>query len=115
MSLCLMEITAVSGRTVAEVDQDQLLDMVEHGKSVLHLKQLLAAQVGHSRFQQRLFSDETGALHDDMPLKPISCVQLVILDFCAPEENMWDELLRCCRENDVIELERLFQKPYDPN
>ena len=92
-----MEIRAVSGRTVAQMDEDELLDMVEHGKSFLHLKQLLSAKLGHSRFRQRLLSDSMGELHDGMPLTPVSSVQLVILDFCAPDETKWDELVQGCR------------------
>ena len=87
----------MSGRTVAQVDEDELLDMVEHGKSFLHLKQLLSAKLGHSRFRQRLLSDSMGELHDGMPLTPVSSVQLVILDFCAPDETKWDELVQGCR------------------
>ena len=105
----------MSGRAVAQVDEDELLDMVESGKSFLHLKQLLSAKVGHSRFRQRLLSDSMGELHDGMPLTPVSSVQLVILDFCAPDETKWDELVQGCRENNVGEVESLLQKPYDPN
>ncbi|CAK8990518.1 unnamed protein product [Durusdinium trenchii] len=111
----MMQISAVSGRTVAQVDEDELLDMVETGKSFLHLKQLLSTKVGHSRFRQRLLSDTIGELHDSMPLIPVSSVQLVILDFCAPDETKWDELDRGCRENNVRAVESLLQKPYDPN
>ena len=111
----MMQISAVSGRTVAQVDEDELLDMVENGKSFLHLKQLLSAKLGYSRFRQRFLSDTMGEVHDSMPLIPDSSVQLVILDFCAPDETKWDELVRHCRENNVEEVESLLQKPYDPN
>ena len=109
-----MQVTALSGTTVAQLDQDEFLHMVESGKSIRDLKQLLSAQVGCSRFQQRLFSDEIELL-DDMPLRPLPTVLLVILPFCVSDEIAEEELLRSCKENNIIALERLLQKPLDPN
>ena len=110
-----MEITAVSGNTVAQLDQDELHYMVESGNTVLDLKRLLSARVGCSRFQQKLFSDEIGELEDDMPLTPMPNVQLVILPLCIPDETTQEELLQSCLENRVAHLEQLLRKPHDPN
>ena len=110
-----MQITAVSGTTIAHVDEDELHRMVECGKSFLHLKQLLSAKVGHSRFRQRLLSDTMGELHDDMPLIPVSSVQLVLVDFCPLDEIRGYELLRSCQWNNVVEVDKLLRTPHDPN
>ena len=110
-----MQVTALSGTTVAQLDEDEYLDMVESGKSIRDLKQLLSTQVGCSRFQQRLFSDESGELQDDMPLKPLPSIQLVVLPICASDPISEQELLLTCQENRVIDVERLLQKPQDPN
>ena len=105
----------MSGRTVTQVDEDELLRMVEDGQSILHLKQFLSRQIGHTRFQQRLFNDAIGELYDDMPLESISSAQLVILDIRPADEAVANELLLQCRENNAGKVERLLQKPCDPN
>ena len=110
-----MQVTAVSGNMIAQLDEEQLHYMVESGQTVQDLKRLLSAQVGCSRFQQRLFSDEVGELEDDFPLRTLSNVLLVILPLCAPDETMEEELLTSCQANNVADIERLLQKPLDPN
>ena len=110
-----MQVTAVFGNTIAQLDEDELHYMVESGQSVRDLKRRLSAQVGCSRFQQRLFCDELGELEDDLGLRTLSRVQLVILPLCAPHEAMEKELLTSCQENNVAHIERLLQKPMDPN
>ena len=87
--------------------------MVEQGQTIRDLKQFLAERIGYSRFRQRLFG-VMGELRDDMQVRPPPRVQLVILDFCAPDEAVEEELLRTCGENDVGKLEQLLQKPQDP-
>ncbi|CAK8994200.1 unnamed protein product [Durusdinium trenchii] len=110
-----MQVVAVSGNAIAQLDEDELHYMVESGQSVRDLKRLLSAQVGCSRFQQRLFSDELGELEDDLALRTLSSVQLIILPLCAPDKTMEEELLRGCAENNVAQIEWLLQKPLDPN
>ena len=110
-----MQVTAVSGKALAQLDEEELHYMVESGQSVRDLKRRLSAQVGCSRFQQRLLSDELGELEDDLALRTLSSVQLVILPLCVPDETMEEELLTSCKQNNVADLERLLQKPLDPN
>ena len=64
-----MEIQALSGATVSQLHEEDLLCMVESGQSVKDLKKLLASRIGYSRFRQRLVSEEMGELQDDMPVK----------------------------------------------
>ena len=110
-----MEIQALSGATVSQLQLEDLLCMVESGQSVKDLKKLLARRIGYSRFRQRLVSEELGELRDDMPVRQLPSLQLVILDFCAPEQAKWEALLLACQNNRVVEVEQLLQKPLDPN
>ena len=109
-----MQVAAVSGKTVAQLDEDELHCMVESCKTVRDLKRLLSVQVGCSRFQQRLVSDEIGELQDYMPLRPLPSVQLIVLPFCVLDEITEEELVHYCREDRVTHVERLLQKPYKP-
>ena len=110
-----MEIITLSGVSLTQICEEELGCMVESGAFVEDLKKLLAARLGYSRFRQRLFSEDAGELLDDMPVRQLPSVQLVILDFCAPEETVWEALLLACKENQVDEVTRLLQKPLDPN
>ena len=110
-----MEIQALSGATVTQLHEEELSCMVESGQSVKDLKKFLASRIGYSRFRQRLVSEELGELRDDMPVKKLPSLQLVILDFCAPEQATSEALLLACQNNRVVEVEQLLQKPLDPN
>ena len=110
-----MQVTALCGETVAQLGEDEIRCMVDNGKSIRDLKKLLSAQVGCSRFQQRLFSDEIGELQDDMPLRPLPSIQLVVLAYCAFDESAEKELLDSCRSNNVPWVESLLQQPQNPN
>ncbi|CAK9051210.1 unnamed protein product [Durusdinium trenchii] len=89
--------------------------MVESGQSVKDLKKFLASRIGYSRFRQRLVTEEMGELQDDMPVRKLPSLQLVILDFCAPEQATSEALLLACENNRVVEVEQLLQNPLDPN
>ncbi|CAK9049732.1 Ankyrin repeat domain-containing protein 39 [Durusdinium trenchii] len=110
-----MQVTAVFGNMIAQLDEDEMHYMVESGQSVRDLKRRLSAQVGCSRFQQRLFSAELAELEDDLALPTLSSVQLVILPLSAPDDTMNNELLASCEENNLAHIENLLQKPMDPN
>ena len=111
-----MEITTLSGATVTQLHEEELGCMVKSGSSVRDLKKLLANRLGYSRFRQRLLGEDMGELQDDMPLRQrYSCVQLVVLDFCSPDETAWKALLLACDTNQVVEVEELLQKPLDLN
>ncbi|CAK9117943.1 unnamed protein product [Durusdinium trenchii] len=110
-----MEIITLSGATVTQLDKEGWGYMVESGKTVRDLKKLLAGRVGYSRFRQRLLSGDMGELQDDLLLRQLPSVQLVVLDFCMPEETIWEDLLLACENNRVVEVTQLLQKPLDPN
>ena len=74
-------------------------------------KTLLARRLGYSRFRQRLFSEDIGELQDEMPLRQLARVQMVILDLYAPEEGVvWQELRLACENNQLSDVTRLLQK-----
>ena len=52
-----------------------------------------------------------GELDDDMPVRQIPSLQLVILDFCVPEEANWQALRLACENNRVAEVTGFLQKP----
>ena len=110
-----MEIRTLSGDAVTRLHEEELGCMVESGTSIGDLKKLLAGRIGYSRFRQRLLSDDIGELQDNMPVRKLTSVQLVILDFCAPEETVWEKLLFACENNLVVEVATLLQTPLNPN
>eukprot|EP00435_Cladocopium_sp_Y103_P043297 s2143_g12.t1 len=110
----MVQITALSGETLAELDKDVYARMVEDSRSVKDLKQVLATETGFSRFRQRILVDGIGQLEDDMPLASMASMQLVILDFVADERSQ-KEFMRACKKNRVGKVEQLLQEPQDPN
>ena len=113
-----MEIRALSGAIVAQLREEEVGCLVESGQSVRDLKNLLSVRClgGTSRFRQRLLAEEMGELQDDMPVGQLPpSLQLVVLDYCAPEEAVWQALLSACGSNRVVEVASLLQKPLDPN
>ena len=68
----MVQITALSGDTLAELYKDLYARMVDDGRSVKDLKQVLATETGFSRFRQRLLVDGIGQLEDDMPLASVA-------------------------------------------
>ena len=111
----LKQIQGLATQWLSWIENQLRYTWSKEGKWFGDLKRLLSAQVGCSRFQQRLISDEMGELEDDLPLRPLSSVQLVILPLCAIDETMGQELLGSCQENNWAHIERLLQKPMDPN
>lgn len=58
-----MEIVSLAGTVLTQLH--------EGFRSVGDLKKLFVGEVGSSRFRQRLFHEEIGELHDDMPDMPV--------------------------------------------
>ncbi|CAK9034684.1 unnamed protein product [Durusdinium trenchii] len=110
-----MEIITVAGAVLTQLQEEELGCMVESGKYVRDLKTLIATKIGYSRFRLRLLSKEMGELQDDMPVRPLPSLQLVILDYYAPEEANWHALHFACQNKRVVEVTRLLQKPLNPN
>ena len=54
-------------------------------------------------------------LPDQLPVRQLPSLQLLILPFCAPEEIVWNNLRFACDKNRVQEVTHLLHKPLDPN
>lgn len=108
-----MEVySAVSGQMLAVVAPTDL-----EGKSGRMVKQILSDQLGISRFRQRLFCEggfleiPDAMIFEAVPLK----VELVVLNFCPPEPRDTQRIIAASRANASASLEKLLQRPMDPN
>ena len=110
-----MLISLVSGALVAEIEDNDLGEMIKAGQRVGDLKRFLAARIGHSRFCQRLLT-QNREWQDDMPLTfDASNVQLVILEPCRTDLMLGHELITAAESNRLKEVEALLQQPLDPD
>ena len=87
--------------------------------SARSLKRQIARQCGVPRFRQKLFLLPTEGSQtlddDDVVHSEIKDLQLVVLPF-APCMQGWDfSLQMACEINDIRGVERLLQRPEDPN
>lgn len=109
----MVQIRLASG-ALLPVNQDELRQMVAGGKLVIDLKHFIAAQTGYSIFRQRLFGEHPQELQEDLPLTDLQSVQLVFVGF-VPADGALLEACRCQQLSSVREVERLLQRPHDPN
>ena len=107
----MLQVRAVSGAIIAELDEDFGLDS---GACVVDLKHFLAAKTGYSRFRQRLL-DEDGDLEDHVDLARHHHLQLVILEFSPFDQALVNALLAACEANLPKEVEGYLARPQDPN
>eukprot|EP00435_Cladocopium_sp_Y103_P011594 s837_g3.t1 len=100
---------AVSGEALAVVDDYE-------GKTAKEVKRSLAAQVGVSRFRQRLWTDDWSheIQDDDVFTSYLVKVQLVVMDFLPPEAEEERRMIAASRDNDLPALEALLQGPRTP-
>ena len=111
----MLRIRLLSGAIVAEFHPDELHRMSSE-KPVRALKQYLAAQIGCSRFRQRLLREDI-ELEDDALLTLPSDLQLVILDFQDQDIRleMKRAFISACANGRVEEVEAMLCFPHDPN
>ena len=101
----------LSGETLAVLDPNEF-----EGKSAMAMKQSLAPQVGVSRFRQRLFREDGSEIQDDEILETVPAkVQLVVLEFCPPDDKQILQMRQACINNDLIDLKELLQRALQPN
>ena len=98
--------SAVSGEALAVVDDYE-------GKTAKEVKRSLAAQVGVSRFRQRLWTEDWfhEIQDDEVFTSDLVKVQLVVLDFLPPEAEEDRRMIAVSWGNDVPALEVLLQGP----
>ena len=111
LDLAAMEVCFLtSGETLTVLDelQDQTAKTV---------KKALAAKLCVSRFKQRLFvEDGSQEIQDDEVLDPATLkIQLVVLEFFPPDDEETQKMIVASRDNDVVALEQLLQRPRNPN
>ena len=103
-----MEVRLLSGAVIQ-------LGANEFQGTVKELKQILAAQVGVSRFRLKLFLDQLEIMDDKiLEYKPVEPI-LVVMDFCPADDEDRQQMLLAITQNDLDSLEDILQHGYDPN
>ncbi|CAE7547968.1 ANK1 [Symbiodinium pilosum] len=102
----MITVWKLSGCQLASLSSDDI-------NNVRSLKEHLGDLCGKPRFRQRILHN--GEILDDMhELVPPIDVLLVILDY-TPSRDQGLYLLRACLVGDESDVERLLQRPEDPN
>eukprot|EP00435_Cladocopium_sp_Y103_P064334 s282_g26.t1 len=107
MEVCFL----ASGESVARFDAADF-----EGKTGKAVKQALAAEIGVTRFRQRLFL-ENGALEipdDEVFASVPEKIQLVVMAFCPPNAEEEGEMMWAASENDTAGLEEMLKRPLNP-
>jgi ankyrin repeat protein len=100
----------VSGELVASLHDDF------EGKTPRAVKQKLAAQVGVSRFRQRLFWEDGSEIRNDHVFAAgFVKLQLVKLEYWPFDGEEDRKMMRASNDGDSAALEELLQQPRDPN
>ena len=99
--------SAVSGETLAVLDLDE-------GKTGKEIKQSLAAQIGVTRFRQRILEDSSREVEDDEVVTSEK-LRLVVLEFWPPDFEEDTKMIDAARNNEVGTLENLLKCPRNPN
>jgi hypothetical protein len=100
-----------SGEPVASLPADDF-----EGKTSRAAKQKLAAQVGVSRFRQRLFwEDGSEILNDHVFAAGFVMLQLVRLEYWPADAEEDRKMMQASNAGDSAALEELLQQPRDPN
>ena len=81
----------------------------------LDLKRHLQGLRGRPRFQQRLLLSDGQILLDDAVLSGPMDVQFILLPFSESSAEQVEHLCQAAAGNDIPTLEKLLQRPQDPN
>eukprot|EP00435_Cladocopium_sp_Y103_P012114 s88_g3.t1 len=102
---------AASGEQLTVLDADEV-----QGHSAKSVKQSLAAQVGVTRFRQKLFWEDGSEIQDDVVFALVpGKIQLVILEFWPPDAEQERKMISAVVDDDSVALEELLKCPRDPN
>ena len=112
LRLAAMEFCFLASGETLTVLEDEL-----KGQTAKAVKKALAAKVGISRFKQRFFGeDDLHEIQDDDVLTPTPLkIQVVVLDFWAPDDEETQKMISASQDNDLVALEQLLQQPRNPN
>ena len=107
MEVCFL----ASGEQLAVLDADKV-----QGQSAKTVKQSLAAQIGVTRFRQKLFWEDGSEIQNDevftsFPLK----IQLLVLEFLPPDAEQGRKMMLAAEEDDSVALEKLLKSPRSPD
>ena len=110
----MLSVTMFSGQTIAAFSADEFAQLTEnYGNSVKSLKQHLSGIINQPRFRQKLLCDST-VLQDNARLEVPATLVLVVLTFCPADDSESHHLLAAVNEDRVWEVERILQRPLDP-
>ena len=99
----------LSGETVIQLGANEFQGTVKA------LKQILAAQVGVSRFRLKLFLNKLEIMDDKIfDSEPVELL-LIVMDFCPADAEEQQKMLLAIANNDLVSLEEILQRGYDPN
>lgn len=102
--------SAVSGEELTQITAEDF-----QGKSEKELKTFIGEKLGYSRFRQRLFCEDGKEIKGDkLSLDPQN-VQLVVLDLLPLDRTEDEKLLAACRKDNEKTVEKLLQRPRNPN
>ena len=103
----MVSVWRASGAQLVTIPLEELSD-------VLTLKRYLQGICGRPRFQQRLLYDGMD-LKDSFKFPSPMDVQLVLLPLSDASESERRELLDAVSSVQVLEIEKILQRPQDPN
>ena len=106
-----MEVCFLSGATLAALAPDEF-----EGKTAKAVKQVLAVQIGVTRFKQRLFSEDGSEIPDDevFTSAPVK-LHMMVLDFYPADAQRNQQVISASMDNDLIDLEKFLNCPSNPN
>ena len=100
--------SAVSGEILAVLDLNE-------GKSGKEIKQSLAAQIGVTRFRQRIWLEDASREVEDDELVTSEKLRLVVSEFWPPNFEEDKKMIDAAKNNEVGTLENLLKCPRNPN
>ena len=114
----MLRVFKASGEEVLAIQFTEFVERYcvdEQPVLALGLKRHLQSLCGLPRFRQRLLLPDGQILSDDATLKGPVDVQLILLPFSESSGEQVQELCDAAQKNDVTSLEKLLQRPLDPN
>ena len=103
-----------SGHSLVELSADEFTQITENSdSSVKSLKEHLSGIISQPRFRQKLLCKGI-VLEDDAVVEIPTSLVLVVLTFCPADDNERRCLLDAVTEDQAWAVERLLQRPLDP-
>ena len=114
----MLRVYKASGEAALAIPFTDFVDMAltdEHPVRVLAIKRHLQRLIGQPRFQQRLVHSEGQMLPDDAVLQGPMDAQLIMRPFEESSQEQIRQLQRAARDNNILMIEHLLQRPQDPD